>query len=49
MNLPMSIALLTGTCVSLEPGVSVFAEGSGKGSGIVNAFFTSELGFPVTH
>lgn len=45
--------MLTGTCVSLQPGVSVFAEGSGKGSGIVKvrpkgsfkAFFTSELAF----
>jgi hypothetical protein len=46
-------ALLTGTCVSLKPGVSVFTEGSGKGSGIVKVrpkgsfktFFTSELAF----
>ena len=46
-------ALISGTCVSLKSGVSVFTEGSGKRSGIVKVrpkgsfktFFTSELAF----
>jgi hypothetical protein len=43
-------ALLSGTCVSLKPGASVFAVGSGKGAGVIRirpngsfkTFFTSE-------
>ena len=43
-------ALLSGTCVSLKTGTSVFAAGSGKGPGIIRirpkgsfkTFFTSE-------
>jgi hypothetical protein len=46
-------ALISGTCVSLKSGVNVFAEGSGKGPGVVKVrpkgsyktFFTSELAF----
>ncbi len=46
-------ALLAGTCISLEPGIAVFAVGKGKGEGIVRirpkgsfqTFFTSELAF----
>jgi hypothetical protein len=46
-------ALLSGTCVSLKAGASVFTEGSGKGPGIVKVrpkgafktYFTSELAF----
>jgi hypothetical protein len=46
-------ALISGTCVSLKSGVSVFTEGNGKGSGVVKVrpkgsyktFFTSELAF----
>ncbi len=44
-------ALLSGTCVSLKTGSSVFTEGSGKGSGVIKirpkgsivTFFTSEM------
>ncbi len=44
-------ALLSGTCVSLKTGASVFTEGSGKGSGVIKVrprgsivtFFTSEM------
>jgi hypothetical protein len=46
-------ALISGTCVSLKSGVSVFTEGNGKGSGVVKVrpkgsykpYFTSELAF----
>jgi hypothetical protein len=46
-------ALLSGTCVSLTPGASVFSVGAGKGPGIVRVrpkgsfktFFTSALAF----
>jgi hypothetical protein len=46
-------ALISGSCVSLKSGVSVFTGGSGKGSGIIKirpkgsfkTFFTSELAF----
>ncbi len=46
-------ALLSGTCVSLKSGASVFTEGKGKGSGVVKirpkgsykTFFTSDLAF----
>jgi hypothetical protein len=46
-------ALISGTCVSLKSGASVFTEGSGKGSGVIKVrpkgsfktFFTSELAF----
>jgi hypothetical protein len=46
-------ALLSGTCVSLKSGTSVFTAGNGKGAGIVRirpkgsfkAFFTSEMVF----
>jgi hypothetical protein len=44
-------AVISGTCVSLKSGASVFTEGKGKGLGVVKirpkgsykAFFTSEL------
>jgi hypothetical protein len=46
-------ALLSGTCVSLKTGTSVFPAGSGKGPGIIRirpkgsfkTFFTSEAAF----
>jgi hypothetical protein len=46
-------ALLSGSCVSLKSGITVFTEGSGKGSGTIKVrpkgslktFFTSELAF----
>ena len=46
-------ALVSGTCVSLKPGVAVFAVGRGKGEGVIRirpegsfkTFFTSELAF----
>jgi hypothetical protein len=46
-------ALLSGTCISLEPGVAVFAVGKGKGEAIIRVrpkgafqtFFTSEQAF----
>jgi hypothetical protein len=44
-------AILSGTCVALKSGASVFTEGKGKGAGVIKvrpkgsykAFFTSEL------
>jgi hypothetical protein len=46
-------ALLSGTCISLTPGMAVFAVGKGKGEGIIRVrpkgsfkiFYTSELAF----
>ncbi len=46
-------ALLSGTCVSLKSGASVFTGGKGKGAGVIKVrprgatktFFTSELAF----
>jgi hypothetical protein len=46
-------ALLSGSCISLKSGVSVFTGGSGKGSGVIKVrpkgsfktYFTSELAF----
>jgi|ERR1700730_6133365 hypothetical protein len=46
-------AVISGSCVSLKSGVSVFTEGSGKASGVIKVrpkgsfktFFTSELAF----
>jgi hypothetical protein len=46
-------ALLSGTCISLKPGMAVLAVGKGKGEGVVRVrpkgsfkvFFTSELAF----
>ena len=46
-------ALLSGTCISLNPGMAVFVVGKGKGEGVIRIrpkgsskiFYTSELAF----